>query len=332
MIPLIGAPQHYAWGSDTAIPRAIGVPSDGRAWAELWWGTHPGGRTLAPRSGAPDTALVDVAGHLPYLVKLLAAAAPLSLQAHPSTGQAAAGFADEERRGIPVAAAHRNYRDPEGKPEIIVAVTSFEALCGFRLVDEAARDLETHGGAPVADRLRAEGPLGTLAWLLTERPPIALTHPLFRRLDAAYPGDPGAVVALLLRHFELEPGQALFLRAGVLHMYLHGIGLEVMGSSDNVLRGGLTPKHVDVPELLKVLDPAPTAPAVVRPGSDGWYPTETDAFAVRGLAGPDRWVTSGPEIVVKLAGDGGTRAWFAAAGEVVEWTGGLGCRVTRGRA
>lgn len=331
MLPLVGAPQHYAWGSPTAIPAALGLDPDGRPWAELWWGTHPGGPTMVARPGADAVPLAEVAGPLPYLVKLLAAAQPLSLQAHPSAAQAAAGFALEDERGVPLTAPQRNYKDPHGKPEILVAITPFEALCGFRPVDEAAHDLETHGGAPVADRLRAEGPLGTLSWLLRERPAIALTHPLFRRLEAHYPGDPGAVVAVLLNRVDLEPGQALFLPAGVLHMYLFGVGLEVMGASDNVLRGGLTPKHVDVPELLAVLDPTASAPSVLRPDPTGWYPTDSPAFAVQGLGGPDRWFTTGPEIIVRLAGDGDTQAWFAPGGQLVDWPGGLGARVTAGR-
>lgn len=328
MIPLIGAPQHYAWGSSSAIPHALGIDPDGQPWAELWWGTHPGGRTVADLGSDRQVPLVDVAGHLPFLVKLLAAEHPLSLQAHPTAEQAALGFAREERMGIPVTAAHRNYRDPYGKPEIIIAVTPFEALCGFRPVEEAAADLETCGGDTIADNLRLLGPSATVAWLLTKRPEIELDHPLYLRLANDYPNDPGALVALLLHQITLEPGEALFLDAGVLHMYLHGVGLEVMGASDNVMRGGLTPKHVDVPELVFVLDPTPTAPPVLRPGADGWYRANTDVFAVQGLAGPDRWVADGAEIVVRLAGDGTTQAWFAAAGTQVEWPGGLGCRVT----
>lgn len=328
MIPLIGAPQHYAWGSKSAIPGALGRQPDGRPWAELWWGTHPGGRTVAQTADDREVPLADLAGRLPFLVKLLAADHPLSLQVHPTAEQAALGYAREERMGVPIAAPHRIYRDPYGKPELILAVTPFEALCGFRPVEDAAADLEGCGGDVIADNLRLLGPSATVAWLLTKRPQIDVDHPLYCRLSAEYPDDPGALVALLLNPVTLEPGEAMFLDAGVLHMYLHGVGLEVMGASDNVMRGGLTPKHVDVPELVMVLDPTPTAPPVLRPRPDGWYPAETDAFAVQGLAGPDQWVAEGAEIVVRLDGSGGTQAWYVAPGTTVEWAGGLGCRIT----
>jgi mannose-6-phosphate isomerase len=331
VIRLIGAPQHYAWGSPTAIPAAIGEAADGRPWAELWWGTHPGGATRTVDISGAERPLAEVAGALPFLVKLLAAERPLSLQAHPSDVQAAVGFEREERLGVPRSAPHRVYRDPLGKPELIVAITPFEALCGFRPVEEVAAELSAAGGSAVADRLRTSGPLDTVAWLLTERPAIRLDHPVFRELDTAYPGDPGAIVATLLRRVSLEPGEGLFLGAGMLHMYLHGIGLEVMGSSDNVMRGGLTEKHVDVAELVGVLTDGSALPLTSKPDPHGWYRVDTGAFAVQGLAGPDRWVASGPEIVVKLDGAGGTTAWFVPAGEVVDWTGGLGCRVCTGR-
>jgi mannose-6-phosphate isomerase len=324
---LIGAAHHYAWGSDSAIPTALGLQPDGRPWAELWWGTHPGGQTLA---ASPDgeMPLVDLVGHLPYLVKLLAASRPLSLQVHPTAEQAAAGYAREERLGIPITAPHRIYRDPYGKPELIIAVTPFEALCGFRNPEEAAADLDRCGAPEVAERLREHGPAETVRWLLDERPAVTLQHPLFRRLDSEYPGDPGAVVATLLNHVVLEPGEAMFLEAGVLHMYLRGVGVEVMGASDNVVRGGLTPKYVDADELMHVLRGRPAEPAILRPGPDGWYPVPTDVFAVQGLAGPDRWVSSSSEIVVRLSGSGDTAAWYAAPDALVEWDGGLGCRVT----
>lgn len=328
MIRLIGAAKHYAWGSDSAIPTALGIEPDGRPWAELWWGTHPGGRTMAATSADTAVPLAELAGRLPYLVKLLAAARPLSLQAHPTEEQASLGYAREERLRVPLTDPQRLYRDPYGKPELLLAVTRFEILCGFRPVEESAADLEACGGDEIADNLRLLGPAATVAWLLASRPPIKLDHPLYERLAADFPGDPGALVALLLHHVVLEPGEALFLYAGLLHVYLQGVGVEVMGASDNVMRGGLTPKHVDVTELVTVLDPTPSTPEVLTPTSAGWYPVPTDAFAVQGLAGPDRWVTTGPEIIVRLSGEGNTGAWYAEPGTVVEWTGGLGCRVT----
>lgn len=331
MIRLKGAAQHYLWGSESAIPYALGIEPDGRPWAELWWGTHPAGRTLAETAEGGLLPLVDLTGRLPYLVKLLAAAAPLSLQAHPTAAQASVGFAREERLGVPIGAAHRVYRDPYPKPELIVAITPFSALCGFRPLSELLPMLRSCGGSAIADHIEHDGLLAAVGWMLGERPAIELDHPLFTLLAPAYPGDPGALVATLLHPVYLEPGEALFLDAGVLHMYLEGVGLEVMGASDNVMRGGLTHKHVDIPELMNVLQPVTAEPTVLRPDAAGWYPAPVAAFAVQGLAGPDRWVTGGPEIVVRLAGNGGTAAWFAPAGETVEWSGGLGCRITTGR-
>src|SRR5436189_5604191 len=323
MIPLVGAVQHYAWGSHTAIPAALGMDPDGHPWAEVWWGTHPGAVTLA---AVPDRDLVplsEVAAPLPYLVKLLAAAQPLSLQAHPTLAQAAEGFARENGAGVPLDSPLRNYRDPYSKPEILVAVTPFAGRCGFRPVDEAAQELRSCGGAEVASHLLAEGPAPTMAWLLRERPQLSIVHPFVDGLGVDYPGDPGAVVALLLNHVSLSPGEAILLPAGVLHMYLHGVGLEGMGASDNVVRGGLTPKHVDVDELLRILDPAPRSPEVLRPDAKGWYPAATDVFAVQALGPPNAWTAEGPEIVVRIAGGGQTEAWFAPDGDAVEWPGGL---------
>jgi mannose-6-phosphate isomerase len=329
---LAGAPQHYAWGSPTAIPHAIGVEPDGRPWAELWWGTHPLGPTRVTRADGSDGLLVEACGSLPFLVKLLAADRPLSLQAHPSDRQAVEGFRREETAGVSIDAPERLYKDRRGKPEVLIALTAFDALCGFRPIDKTRAELAACGAGAVADRLGAAGVLGTVEWLLRERPDIAPDHPLFRRLSAEYPNDPGALVALLLNRVELQPGTGVFLPAGVLHMYVHGVGLEVMGASDNVLRGGLTPKHVDVPELLRTLDPRPTDPPVVRPDHEGWYPADTDAFAIQGLARRREWQADAAEILVRLDGGGGTRAWLVEPDEQVVWNGGLGCRVTRRRA
>ncbi|MFM9083273.1 MAG: mannose-6-phosphate isomerase, class I [Actinomycetota bacterium] len=282
MIRLIGAPQHYAWGSTSAIPHALGLDPDGEPWAELWWGTHPGGHTLAEHDG-DARPLVDLAGHLPFLVKLLAADRPLSLQVHPTTEQAAAGYAHEEHLGVPITAPHRVYRDPYAKPELVIAVTAFRALCGFRPVEEAAAEIEGAGSATVASHLRAHGPSATVAWLLHERPAVELDHPRFTHLNADYPGDPGAVVALLLNEVLHAPGEGLFVGTGVLHTYLGGVGLEVMSSSDNVVRAGFTTKHIDTDELLAIVDVSPLVSPVAEPVRDGaWlrYRSPTPGFTV----------------------------------------------------
>jgi len=295
----------YAWGSTTAIPELLGENPTGRPQAELWMGAHPGAPSRIDRGTGPlplseviatdperelGVATVRTYGpRLPFLLKLLAAAAPLSLQVHPDNTQAAQGYADEEARGIPLDAPERNYKDDSHKPELICALTPFEGLCGFRHPLEAAALLEglgVNGLKPYADILRArpegEALREVLTALLTadqdamaatvaeaaeaasERPEYAV----YAEIAHHYPGDPGVLAAMLLNHVVLRPGEALFLAAGVPHAYLSGLGVEIMANSDNVLRCGLTPKHVDVPELLRIVRFQPTEPGILRPEAD----------------------------------------------------------------
>jgi mannose-6-phosphate isomerase len=280
--------QPYAWGSLTAIAGLLGRPPSATPEAELWLGAHAsapstvvGPAGLEPLSRyilySPVTALgrevlARFGPNLPFLLKVLAAAHPLSLQAHPSLQQAQEGFSREEALGVPRSAAHRNYRDPNHKPELLCALSEFHALCGFRRTDESVALLE--GLGLDASRLKSDGIRGYFEWVMTrpvsERADLARaavaacrdrTPPGFARecgwaakLGAQYPGDVGVLGALLLNLVTLKPGEALYLPAGKMHAYLEGVAMEIMASSDNVLRGGLTPKHIDVPELLKVLD------------------------------------------------------------------------------
>lgn len=230
------------------------------------------GKTLGEAGGG------DFDGKLPYLFKVLAAREPLSIQAHPSLDQAREGFARENRAGIAMDAPERNYRDDNHKPELICALTPFWALCGFRPPDQVARLLEKACGGSLARfiaplqspsdtpplRIFLEGVLSlspgerdealeeAIAYCMTTREDAAHWR-WIPRLAQAYPGDIGALAPLFLNLVCLQPGEALFLPAGELHAYLEGTGIEIMANSDNVLRGGLTPKHVDLPELLKVL-------------------------------------------------------------------------------
>lgn len=342
----------YAWGSTTAIPELLGTEPTGEPQAELWMGAHPaapsridrGGRdgdgeakgseppvqqppqTLAeaidrdPESELGRRVLDEFGPRLPFLLKLLAAASPLSLQVHPDRGQAQQGFADEEERGVPADAAHRNYKDAQHKPELLCALTPFEGLCGFRRAAGSADLLAALGVdalQPYVDILRASPESDALREVLTavltaDRTEIAGTvaaagdaaarlagdpsgsapHP-YAESDAAayaayasiarhYPGDPGVIAAMLLNHVRLRPGEALWLGAGVPHAYLGGLGVEIMANSDNVLRCGLTAKHVDVPELLRVVRFESGAPAVLCPEADPEgeevYETPIDEF------------------------------------------------------
>ncbi|HEY7591749.1 MAG TPA: mannose-6-phosphate isomerase, class I [Actinophytocola sp.] len=290
----------YAWGSRTTIAELLGraVPAP-HPEAELWLGAHPGDPSTVVHDEG-ERSLLDVlaedptgqlgpdvaarwGGRLPFLLKVLAAEEPLSLQAHPSAAQAAEGYAREEKAGIPREAGNRNYPDPTAKPELLCAVTEFHALAGFRepaRTVELLRAIETPAlsghvgllaGEPNGEGLRA---LFT-TWITLPQPAIDALLPdlldacvahvkdhgefelecrTVLELGERYPGDCGVLAALLLNRLVLAPGEAIFLPAGNLHTYLHGTGVEVLANSDNVLRGGLTPKHVDVPELLRVLD------------------------------------------------------------------------------
>ncbi|MEV0727763.1 mannose-6-phosphate isomerase, class I [Polymorphospora sp. NPDC050346] len=338
--------RDYAWGSRSVIAELQGrpAPSDGPE-AELWLGAHPGAPSLVELAdGTPS--LVDVIaaapGHwlgsavvsrfgpqLPYLMKVLAADAPLSLQAHPDLDQARAGYAAQAVAG----AGHRNYADGNHKPELLVALTPFEALCGFQRPDLSADVLAGFGIAaldPVIASLRAgvdglrEAVRLLLCWPPAERSGLvaavaaaelperfAAEQALARRLAGHYPGDPGVLVALLLNHVRLEPGEAVWMPAGNLHAYLRGAGVEIMAASDNVLRGGLTPKHVDVAELLRVLrfevlDEVALPPVPVSPGVVTW-PVPVPDFVIHRVTvdGESPRVTlpvDGPRVVLCTAG------------------------------
>ncbi|TDB75813.1 mannose-6-phosphate isomerase, class I [Micromonospora sp. KC723] len=340
---LYGPIRAYAWGSRTAIAELQGrpAPSDGPE-AELWLGAHPGAPAMVDRGGTRVSLLdllVAEPGHwlgvdvmerfgprLPFLMKVLAADAPLSLQAHPDAEQARAGHAVDATRTD----GHRNYVDPYHKPELLVAVSPMEALCGFRDPVESAEVLAAFGVPalePVVAALRA-GPAGLrdavrrlLTWPAEQRAGLVgavvaadVAGPdaeLARALAARYPGDPGVLVALLLHHVKLAPGEAIWMPAGNLHAYLRGTGVEVMAASDNVLRGGLTPKHVDVDELLRVLRFEVLAEPVVRarpvaPGVVCW-PVPVDDFALHrvtvGAGTPQvRLPLPGPRVVLCRAG------------------------------
>ncbi|MCD9875443.1 mannose-6-phosphate isomerase, class I [Streptomyces guryensis] len=306
----------YAWGSTTAIPHLLGVEPTGEPQAEMWMGAHPGapsrtGRgTLVevvdadPEKELGPAAVARFGTRLPFLLKILAAGAPLSLQVHPNLAQAKEGYEDEERRKIPVDAPHRNYKDANHKPELICALTEFDGLCGFRDPRQAA-DLLAGLGVdslkPYVDLLHAHPEDAALREVLTAiltadpeemHHTVAAATAACTRLGGAYapyadiahhyPGDPGVIAAMLLNYVRLQPGEALFLGAGIPHAYLNGLGVEIMANSDNVLRCGLTPKHVDVPELLRIVRFEASDPGVLRPEAspDGEqvYETPIDEF------------------------------------------------------
>ncbi len=355
-IELTNTPRDYAWGSYHGVAAFTGHPASGEPEAELWLGTHPGSpsrtpRTYPPTEGGHDTLRDWVAAEpgpllgdpdaveLPILLKVLAARTPLSLQVHPSPAQAAQGYTDEVSRGIGVDAFSRNYKDPYPKPEIIVAVTDFEGLCGFRPGAEVAAFAADLARLAADSRLTPSSPalsrlLGLLAeptamepivdWLLSGESSAAdcvaqvislagspeamhtasaATFRTIRELAAHYPGDPGVVIAALLNRVTLRPGECLFAAAGVLHAYLHGVGIELMTASDNVLRGGLTPKHVDTGELLRVLSFDQGGPSVLAPRRPSenvtvYQPPAPFALTVAEVTGRPEPLPGGPAILL----------------------------------
>ncbi len=262
MLRLKGVVQHYAWGDRFALPELLEVTADGRPWAELWFGTHPRGPAQIDdelHRPAP-TYLADEVGSLPFIVKLLAAAQPLSLQTHPSVVQAQAGFAREEATHVPLDAPHRVFADPHAKPEMVIALDQFAALCGFVSDDMAIQQCTDAGASELAAHVRQHGVGATARAVLSGKQfaAPASPSPAMQQITEHY-DDPRALVALLMHHVRLAPGEALFLDAGTVHAYLYGTALEVQGSSDNVLRAAFTEKHVDLDQFLAVASLEPTA-------------------------------------------------------------------------
>ena len=317
--------QEYAWGSLTAIPALLGREPSDKPQAELWMGAHPKAPSQIQINGIrvsllefieknPDDILGPAAAKrfnnkLPYLFKVLAAAKPLSIQAHPSKEQAVEGFERENGLQIPLNAPHRNYRDDNHKPELICALTPFWALNGFRKTSEIhsllkkicpnglEEALNILAGRPNSSGLRCF--FEHLMKMKTDRKKRAIGEALVNAKDFAgtdpvsewiiklhneYAEDMGIFAPAFLNLICLEPGQAMFLPAGQLHAYLDGVGIELMANSDNVLRGGLTPKHVDVTELLKVLLFEETILNILIPekasGCEGIYITRTEEFVL----------------------------------------------------
>ena len=278
LVKITNNARDYAWGSTTLMPDYFGVPATGRPMAEIWFGTHDGSPARLTETNEPLLAALG-GKPLNFLLKILAADSPLSIQAHPNSAQAAEGFARENAAGVGIQAADRNYKDDRHKPEMIVALTEFEALCGFKStkqirnllesmldptdVSEGLRTLVNHWlelfdsedglRKLFVDVMNRRGNLDGVTAELTQQANLSAQFELAARLNILYPGDPGVIVALLMNHVWLEPGEALFLPAGNIHAYLSGLGVEIMAASDNVLRGGLTPKHIDVAELERVL-------------------------------------------------------------------------------
>jgi mannose-6-phosphate isomerase len=327
--------QPYAWGSRTAIAQLQGRPEANGPEAELWMGAHPSAPSGLDRDGQPTTLDAVIAkdpekelgtriatrfhDRLPFLLKVLAAGNALSIQVHPSRAQAEAGYGRDP-----------NYVDDWPKPELLYALTPFEALAGFRTAPDRKGFLDALGierlkpleNLPPRDALAAilNNPDETLVdevaaklKTLTDGP-YAPAAKALSRVAEDHPGDIGLVAALLMNYEVLQPGQALFMPAGGLHAYLKGTGVEVMASSDNVLRAGLTSKRIDVSELLRLTDPTVAVPVIAGRPVDA-YTTRYDApvpefsFYLSDLTEDEATLPGeGPRVVLCLEGSVTLRA------------------------
>ena len=303
MQPIVGVVKHYDWGDREYLARLLGHRPDGQPWAELWLGTHPSGAAHL----VDGTPLSEITGPLPYLLKVLAAAHPLSLQTHPTAEQARAGF------------AAGRYVDDSAKPELLCALTDFEALCGLRPGPDTVALLDSlgDGAAALRDLVAESGPGAALEAVYTggldteaiiEACHHSDTHEALwvRRLAATYPAQPSVAATLLLHLVRLRPGEAIGLGAGNLHAYLHGSGVELMAASDNVIRGGLTTKDVDVDELLRIVDRTPLDDPVLAVGRR--YRLEGTDIDLLRLDPGDAHRSRGHELAIDL--DGGS--WYLA--------------------
>ncbi|MGB3737354.1 MAG: mannose-6-phosphate isomerase, class I [Ilumatobacter sp.] len=287
-----GVVQHYDWGDTEFIPKLLGLAGRGKPWAELWLGTHPNGPTLLD----DGTPLAELTGELTYLLKVLSAAEPLSMQCHPNVEQALDGF----ERGV--------YPDANAKPELLVALTEFEALCGLRPADHVISEL---AGSQLASAVQDHGTAGAFEQIYrgtldaeaivfrferSSDPRATLIDRLVEQGDVV-----SAAASLLLNHVVLQPGEAIHLTAGNVHAYLHGSGVELMGASDNVVRAGMTTKHVDVDELLRIFDREPLANPVMDV-VDGRYPLPEAGVVLVRLDPGATHRSTGHELAIALDG------------------------------
>lgn len=341
------------WGSSVHIPDFLGVERDGEPWSELWYGTHPDGPTqsgsgaalrdliAADPSGSLGEEIVYAFGtQLPYLAKVIAASHALSLQVHPTKEIAREGYLREELLGVERTSPERSYRDMNHKPEMLYALTDFEALVGFRVPRKARRLLEDLDGE-LAENLRRRLRLATVrgglrslvAWLFDPDSPVTResieefvaacarrleegsspsvrTDRMIARLSATHMGDPGLVVAFLMNPVSLRPGECVYIPPRMIHSYSSGMAIEVMASSDNVVRAGLTTKHVDAAQLVEIAEFSALPPvrvAAEHPAESTerfLAPAQEFELSVTTVSGGEVTVPGeGPRIVIAVDGD-----------------------------
>ncbi|NTV40297.1 MAG: mannose-6-phosphate isomerase, class I [Demequinaceae bacterium] len=328
MIALTPALQRFDWGSSQGIPDLLGFAPDGGPYAEAWWGAHPSAPSGTERGPLDEVIAADpigmlgedvarAHGRLPFLLKVLSIARPLSIQVHPTLAQASAGFAAEENLGVAIADPNRTYRDASHKPEMLLAVTEMTVLSGFRRESDLMSDLERLGSSAAALRraLAADGIAGYVTEALTADCSGALLqlaeghagNGAEARIacDALthFESDAGALVALAMNAVTLEPGEALYTPAGTVHCYISGDGVEIMANSDNVVRAGLTHKPINASLLrdLAVLAPVePVVPSETAIGAARRLSTDATEFELVVVSDGSYDAGSGPRIVLAI--------------------------------
>ncbi len=344
--------QNYAWGSTHSMNQLFGYPNqDEQPQAELWMGAHPNGcselaedNTLLSDyiNAAPEKVLgqstAERFGELPYLFKVLAAHTPLSIQVHPNKKRSEQGFERENQAGIPLSAGHRNYKDPNHKPELVFALTEYHAMNGFRPLEQIValfgeisinalkNEVAAFSQNPDANGLKTlfnallslegEQKSAALEELYSYYGNTSLSALAQQALSYSegfkqhYSDDVGLFAPLMLNLVVLQPGEAMFLYAETPHAYLRGTGLEIMANSDNVLRAGLTPKHIDVAELVDntLFEPIDPSNIKMLPSSNAGVdsypiPVEDFGFDVVTVTGNQSHQPQSAEILFCLEGE-----------------------------
>lgn len=351
--------QDYQWGHESWLQDFLHAAPEayGHRWAELWVGTHPKGMSMLSLDGRQmsledyierdpvgilgprGSAVRD--GRLPLLLKILAIDEPLSIQCHPDLLQAATGYEREDRLGIPLDSPQRSYKDRNHKPELYCALTDSVAMCGFRPIEQIKRLFCDYfprmGGYLLQELSAAESPHKRLLELILSQDERllevyqselqsfeveGLEADLIRRFSALYPRDLSTLAPLYLNVFTLKPFEAIYQPAGELHAYVQGIGVEVMANSDNVLRGGMTVKHVDAEGLGQIVRfEAATkgkSDAVMDTFGRSLYLTEADEFTLACCLQGSYSVDLDGAFELLLQTEGSSTIFFSEGGEPEE--------------
>ena len=330
--------KNYEWGSPDLLPQFLDIENGGGIpYAEMWMGTNGGAPSKICMSDDKAQDLLNLSGDIPFLLKIIAVEKPLSIQAHPNKEQAAKGFQREEELKILLKSPSRNYKDPNHKPEILCALSPFTLMAGFRKPDEIYRSLEEFVKvipqlkevfAPMFRALKTDM-LGVFFRILFYFSKLELEYitklvnevsvhdtgcvslqqwQLIKKFAVLYPNEIAILSPLYLNYFTIQPGQAVFIPAGILHSYVSGFGVELMANSDNVLRCGLTPKYTDIPELTSILKFVSFMPPVITPDSSSWfcYQTPCDDFLLalmRVQGGEKLFPEKGPAVCIVTEGE-----------------------------